>query len=140
MHAAAQGRQTGDGEFQLVQHGADLRGFRVEHPIAPALVMALGAGVHLIRVDQRQAAGRRQVIDAAIAIALRAGFDHGDGVAVMHMGREAMLDVTRGQQLQAAQMTRLPEMRVLPRLAHGYALNSASRRCFTSGQSRSVML
>ncbi|MCY1218279.1 hypothetical protein D9M72_302220 [compost metagenome] len=140
VNATDEDRHSRQRQFEFFQGAAHLGDIGIEHPVAPAVVVPLGAGMHLIRVDQRQTAGTGQVIDATIAVALSARLHHGDHIAVVHMGREAMFDIARRQQLQAIQMARLPEMRVFPLPAHGYALNSASRRCFTSGQSRSVML
>ena len=60
--------------------------------------------MYLVRIEQGDAAGARQVVDAAIAIALGAGFEHGDHMAVMHVRDETVLDEARGQQLEPVQI------------------------------------
>ena len=66
--------------------------------------MGFGAGVQLVRVDQHHAAGRRQMIAAAMTKALRTMFNHGKDKPFMHMRGKALLNIMRLQQLYPAQL------------------------------------
>ncbi|MNO72308.1 hypothetical protein D3C76_632510 [compost metagenome] len=65
--------------------------------------------MHLVRIDQDHATGRRQVVAAAMAEALGAALDHGEDVTFVHMRSEALFDVARMQQFDAAEFVGAPE-------------------------------
>jgi hypothetical protein len=81
---------------------------RIHHAIPPARLDRLRTRVQLARVDDRHAAGFRDVVGTAIPITLRTRDDHRNRVRIVPMRRELVVVIFGREEIRAGQKRRTP--------------------------------
>ena len=81
---------------------------QIEHAIPPARIDRPRARMQLAGIDDRHRARLRDIVRAAIVVALRARFDHGHRVRVVPVRRERVVVIFGGQHVRAGRERRAP--------------------------------